>query len=311
MSEISSTWMIICNPKAGAGRAVRDWAHIEEALKKYGIRYEYRFSKYHRHAIRLAEEAYDMGFRHFVAVGGDGTLNELVNGVAARGRARLEDSEFALIPVGKGNDWARSTDIPHSYEKAVALLQNGRKGTQEIACVRWTNGNGETEERLFVNMFGAGFDSYVVERIVKKCEKKKKLSAMSYLLELLRSLFSYKSRPARIRIREQILEVPLFTLAAGIGEYNGGGMRQCPGSDMNDGLLEITVVRKVSLLTVIFNLPGLFSGKFVQRKEVSRHRSPAMKLEGAGLSMEVDGELLGKAPGEIYVIKEKLHTRLP
>ncbi len=311
MSRTSPTWMIICNPKAGAGRAVKDWAQIEAALEKYQIQYEYRFTEYHRHAIELAREACHAGFRHFVAVGGDGTLNELVNGVAASGIERLETCSFALIPVGKGNDWARSTQIPRAYDKAVALLKNGRAGTQEIGCVRWTREDGSTEERLFVNMFGAGFDSYVVERIVKKMEEKKKLSAMSYMLELLRSLFSYKSRPARIRIEDQSLEVSLFTLAAGIGEYNGGGMRQCPGSDMNDGLLEITVVREVSVPTVILNLPGLFSGKFVKRKEVSRHRSNALKLEGSGISMEVDGEWLGKAPGEIYVIAQKMHIRLP
>jgi len=311
MSQRSPTWKIICNPKAGAGRAIKDWAQIENIFRKYGIHYEYHSSEYHRHAVKLAEEAYDKGFRHFVAVGGDGTLNELVNGVAARGKARLKNSEFALIPVGKGNDWARSTHVPHTYEKAVALLKNGKKGNQDIGCVRWTNASGNVEERLFVNMFGAGFDSFVVEHLVKKVEKNKKLSTMSYLLGLLRSLFSYKSQPAHIDIGGQVLEVPLFTLAAGIGEYNGGGMRQCPGSDMNDELLEITVVHDVSLLTVIFNLPGLFSGKFVKRKEVSRHRSRVLKLEGANISMEVDGELLGNAPGEIYIIKEKLHTRVP
>ncbi len=311
MSARESTWMLICNPKAGAGRALKDRARIEAVLQKAQIPYELRFTEYHRHAIGLAAAAYRQGYRHFIAAGGDGTLNEIVNGVASTGRSHLAECTFALLPVGKGNDWARSTRIPRSYDAAAALLKKGRRATQEIGCVRWTREDGSTEERLFVNMFGAGFDAFVVEQIVRKFEKKKKLSALSYMLELLRSLFSYRSRPAEIAIGEQKLNVTLFTLAAGIGEYNGGGMRQCPGSDMNDGLLEITVVRKVSRATVLRNLPGLFSGKFVKRKEVSRHKSRHLILKGEGLAIEVDGELLGKAPAEIYVIEEKMQTRLP
>ncbi len=311
MNSNSPKWMVICNPRAGSGKAHRDWPKIKKALNGLQIPFNQSFTEYHLHAIELARNAYNQGYRQFLAIGGDGTLNEIVNGVAQAGKGALAQSVFALVPVGKGNDWARSMCIPKKYPDAVALLIRGKKSEQEIGCVRWLNESGKEEKRLFINMFGAGFDAFVVEQIVALFEKKKKLSALSYIFELLRSLLHYKSRPVTIQLPGEVVNADLFTLAAGIGEYNGGGMRQCPGADRNDGLLDITLVRKVSPLTVILNLPRLFNGTFVKRKEVSRYLVPGLKIKGEALSFEADGELLGNKSAEIKVIGEKLYSLLP
>jgi len=311
MISDSPKWMIICNPRAGSGKAKRDWPKIQAALREMHISFEQKFTEFHLHAVELAHNAYHQGFRHFVAIGGDGTLNEIVNGVARAGEGALAQSLFALVPVGKGNDWARSMCIPRKYSDAVALLVHGKKSEQERGCVQWINEKGRKEKRLFVNMFGAGFDAYVVQRIVTLFEEKKKLSALSYIFELLRSLFHYKSQEVLLELPDKTVHAELFTLAAGIGEYNGGGMRQCPGADRNDGLLDVTLVRKVSPLTVILNLPRLFNGNFVKRQEVTRYLASRLKIKGEELSFEADGELLGNKEAEIYVIGEKLYSLLP
>lgn len=309
---MSYQWKVICNPKSANGKASRDWPLLKSLLHEQQIEFDCDFSNYKYHAIDLSRQAFEHGFRHFIIIGGDGSFHEVVNGIAGLGMDALDQSRFALIPVGKGNDWARTFHIPKKYREAIRIISSSNTMPQDLGMVTFKDPSGFSASRFFINMTGIGFDAYVARAIGKRFERGSRLSTISYAWQLVRSLFTYRSKPASVSLNGMSISTRLFTLAAGIGRYNGGGMKQCPSALPDDGLLDITIVDHVSVPTVLLNIHRLFNGRFVTLRQVSQYQTSDMSISAdRPLLIEADGEVLGKTPASITISQKKLHIVIP
>lgn len=304
-------WWLIRNPVAGSGRAEKEWQQIATALDAAGIHYEAQASQAYEHAITLAAEGYQSGFRHFLVIGGDGTVNEVINGIAEHHPERLQQITLGLIPVGKGNDWRRSLGLPTDYTAIARSIASGQTLTQDVGSVTYQGPTGELQYRLFVNMAGIGFDGAVTQSVNQKTKDGKPLSKMAYLWQLLNTLLHHDSQKAKLTGPSKRQEVLLFSAAIGKGQYNGGGMRQTPHAQLDDGQLAITLIHDLPKWEVVANVTRLFAGTFVKHRKVEIFHSEEFGVTNPGLLLETDGESLGHTPATFQVLPRYLRVVVP
>ncbi|RPJ66138.1 MAG: diacylglycerol kinase family lipid kinase, partial [Alphaproteobacteria bacterium] len=227
-------WLIIVNPNAGHGKGKKDWKVIAGFLEKYNIAYTTQFTLTRRHAIVLAQDGIRDGYRKILAVGGDGTMNEIVNGIFTQEICNTTDITLGMITVGTGNDWGKLFGIPTDYEEAVKIIQEYKIRLQDAGIVYYYHGT-EREARYFINIAGLGFDAVVVKRTNIQKDKGHKGKAI-YFLNLLRSLLFYRHTVTSVDIDGHKIQDDIFTISIGIGRFSGGGMMQKPNAIPDEGL---------------------------------------------------------------------------
>jgi YegS/Rv2252/BmrU family lipid kinase len=294
-------WLVIVNPNAGSGKGKKDWGKISALLKKEGIHFRVLFTGRKGHAKTIALEGINSGFRKIITIGGDGTLNEVVNGVFSNKVCLTKDIPLALIPVGTGNDWGRMFGIPLDYEKAIRIIVENKLMLHDVGKVSSFEGS-EKKERYFINIAGLGFESVVVRRTNYQKDKGHS-GKLLYLYNLLLSLLSYKNTKADVIIDGQKRSASIFSLNIGNGRYCGGGMRQTPFALPDDGLLDATLINGMGKFEIIRNLKILYDGTILNHPKVDGFRCRNIKvISDSLLYVEADGESLGHTPAEFSIV---------
>jgi len=299
--ESNNHWLVIVNPNAGNGKGGKDWERIAALLIKAGIHFSVRFTERRGHAIMISKESIDQGFRKIVTVGGDGTLNEVLNGAYIQNSCNPQEITLGMIPVGTGNDWGKMFGIPLIYDGAVEIIKQGRTMLHDVGVVNYTSGE-QFLTRYFINIAGLGFEAVVVKKANRQKEKGKSNRAI-YLYNLFSSLISYKHAEVTLFIENQTIKNRIFSINAGNGRYCGGGMRQTPDALPDDGFLDVTVIKEIGRIEIIKNLKILYDGTILSHPKVDGYRVKNFRVESAQqLMIEADGELLGHIPAEFSVI---------
>jgi len=300
-----TVWQVILNPHAGGGKGNHDQKRIEQLLSKSNLTYRLFRSEYPRHAIELAKGLVAGGATHLIVAGGDGTLNEVVNGIFLAEQEAHHEITLGMIPVGTGNDWTRTFGIPDHYQKAIDIVVKGKTVKQdvgEITCLV----DGVSNLRYFVNIAGFGFDALVAKN-ANELKSKGIKGVRVYIQSLGLGYFNFKSRQAKFVIDGEPLEVNLFTASIGLGKFNGGGMMQVPAANPLQGLFHITIIRKIGIWGILTNFKGLYSGKFISDRRVSTHTGKTIEISSATpLPGESDGENLGAGSFRIGLVPHRL-----
>jgi diacylglycerol kinase (ATP) len=299
-------WLVIVNPNAGNGKGKKDWKKISALLNRFTISHESVFTESKNHAIRLSAEGIASGYRKIISVGGDGTMNEIVNGIFTQHICPASDITLALIPVGTGNDWGRMFGIPLMYESAVKTISEGKHALQDIGRVSYYNGK-VPATRYFINIAGLGFEAAVVKRTNIQKDKGRSNKAI-YFYNLLMSLISYKNTEVELLIDGQVIPCKVFSINVGNGRYCGGGMRQTPEALTDDGLLDVTVINEMGKIEIIRNLQILDDGTILSHPKVDGYRTDKLTVRsGKLLYAEADGESLGHTPVEFTIIPSAIN----
>ncbi len=300
-------WQVILNPHAGGGKGGRDQKKIEELLRQSGIKYQLSISKFPGHAIELTKEFVNKGVSNLIVAGGDGTLNEVVNGIFLANENVQNEITLGMLPVGTGNDWIKTFGIPDHYQKAIDIIKahkTVRQDVGEITCRM----DDQTSKRYFVNIAGFGFDALVAKN-ANNLKIKGITGIRIYIQSLLSGYVNYKSRNTKITIDGAVLNVNLFSASIGIGKFNGGGMMQVPDANPLQGLFHITVIRKIGIWGILTNFKGLYSGDFIHDRRVSTHTGKKIEILGdSPLPGESDGETLGTGSFKIGIIAHRLRV---
>jgi len=307
--KILDKWMVFVNPHAGTNKGERDWGKIYDILYSSQIKFDFVFTKHKEHATALTTKYIKKGFRKFLIVGGDGTLNEVVNGIYFQKNIPTKDFLLAMIPVGTGNDWCRMFNIPFNYKKAIKVIEHGQIFTQDIGKVSYYQSN-ISKHRYFINVSGMGYDAVVAAKTNKDKELGKG-GVLTYLKNLLTSLIFYKHSNIRIEIEEKndFCECEAFSLSVGICKYNGGGMKQLPDAIPDDGLFDLTLIKKLSKFSVLKEVKNLYDGSFTKHPKVQTFRGKTIKIESTPeINLEADGESLGHSPFQFEIIPESLRV---
>jgi YegS/Rv2252/BmrU family lipid kinase len=302
-----SNWIAIINMTAGGGKTKRDWPAIEAVLQKEGIRYEPWFTDRRLHASIIARNKIKEGYSKIIVVGGDGTMNEVINGVFAQKRIRTTEVMLGMISVGTGNDWARMFNIPADYEGAVRTIKRQKTFIQDAGLVNYRK-NGKAWNRYFINIAGMGFGARVVER-TNRMKAKGKSGPALYFYNIFYSLIRYKSQKAAIEMDGESFSRKIFSLNVGICKYNGGGMIQVPHAIADDGLYSITLIKKIGKLNVLANIKKLYNGNIIYHSKVETYTAKSMQIDGSSLlQVETDGESLGHLPVKFQIIPKSVRV---
>lgn len=296
-----SNWIAIVNRAAGGGRTERDWPEISHLLDKHEIPYEPVFTNRRLHASIIARNKINEGYSKIIVVGGDGTMNEVINGVFAQKRIRTTEVMLGMISVGTGNDWARMFNIPSDYEGAILTIKKQKTFIQDAGLVYYRK-NGKEWKRYFINIAGMGFGARVVER-TNLMKEKGKSGPFLYFYNIFYSLMKYRSQGAEIAIDGISFDRIIFSLNVGIGRYNGGGMMQVPHAVADDGLYSITLIKKIGKLNVLANVNRLYNGTITKHSKVETFVGKTVQIAGPEkLKVETDGESLGHGPLSFTII---------
>lgn len=282
--------IFIVNPIAGGGKAKELIPLIKSNMDKNNKRYKIITTKKPGEAIYIAKEQ-SKNHDIIVAVGGDGTVNEVATGLIDNNGGVL-----GIIPGGTGNDMARSLDIPMEPIEALEVLCKGYKRNMNIGSV---NGS------YFLNISSIGFDAEVVKNNINI--KKKIKSGFSYAISVIYTLFSFKRKRLEINIDGEILNDNVYLLAVGNGKYYGGGMKILPMAKIDDGYLDICIVSNLNKLKLLFLFPTIFKGNHIKfTKHVQIYRGKNIKVKSKeNLHLNIDGEIIPDKKEIEFSIEDK------
>lgn len=293
--------MIIVNPAAGGGRAARLLPWLRERLER---RPDARLEVTGRpgDAERLAGDAARAGHDRVVAIGGDGTVQEVVNGlIDHRGPPSL-----GVVPMGSGNDLARSLGLPTDATEAWRVAVGRQTRGLDVARAR----NGDGAERWFASAGGIGFDAQVAAAMVSR--GRWQLGRLGYLMTTLAELRRFSNRRVELRIDGRTSTHDVLLIAIANGAFYGGGMRIAPSARPDDGILDVCVVGDISRLTAIRQLPSLYRGTHVDHPQVSMHAGRSIEIDGeGGTRVHLDGEPFGSLPLRVSIVPGALDVGAP
>lgn len=299
--SIKKEWLILVNPNAGVGKGIKDWRSISDLLSEHNFEFEAVFTERKLHAIELVQQKIELGFRKIIVVGGDGTMNEVVNGIFSQDIVPTTEITLGMISVGTGNDWVRTFNIPVEYSKAIRIIKDEQTLLQDAGIVKYYS-EAIQKIRYFINMAGLGFDALVAKK-TNADKENGKTNPLLYLKNLVTTLFSFKSSNARVRVDGHELNDRIFSIGIGIGQYNGGGMQQTPDAIPDDGLFDLTVIKHMGRMRVIASIRRLYNGTIGQHNRVETFVGKNIFVESKiPILLEADGESLGHSPFEFSIV---------
>jgi diacylglycerol kinase (ATP) len=294
---------VIINPAAGAYSTLKKWPQLNRLLNHIGLSFDLQHTEGSGHAIEIAREAASDGYRYLVAVGGDGTVNEVANGILETGNST--EVSLGIVSTGTGSDFARSAGLPMDYVSACSSLKNTGRRTIDAGVVSYMK-NGEKTERFFINTAGTGFDAAAVEAT----EKMPKYfgGTIPYLAGLFRTLVGYRNKPAVLDIGGESRSSRILSVVVANGNYFGGGMHVAPEAVMDDGLLDVVVVGDIGKFDLLKSLPMLYKGTLANHPKVEMDRASVISVESKDrILVHADGELLGEGPASFRLVPAALN----
>ena len=313
---MSSLPLIIVNPASASGATGKAWPGVASVVRQHFGPFEAALTKRAGEAVEIAEREARAGRRFVIACGGDGTVNEVVNGLL---RAESE-TELGILPSGTGGDFRRTLDIPRRTADAARALREGETRVMDAGRVTFTNERGVEESRFFANVASVGMGGDVIKRL----KSREGLPAGAARLLGGRLSFAAAALQAAVTFEKPLVRVSLDGGAASHitvanfcvanARYFGGGMKIAPNAKLDDGRFDVVAVGDVSALTVLANSYRLYLGTHLGMQEV-RHalarRVSASSADGSVVKLEVDGELAGRLPAEFELLPRALGVRCP
>ncbi len=284
----------VINPVAGKKKAVKRISQIKRVTEDRGFEAAIYITEGPGDAAAKGERALREGCDIITAVGGDGTVSELANGIHGCAVA------MGVIPAGSGNDFARTLGIPSDFNKALDCVLKGSTRTIDIGIV-----NG----RCFINVASVGFDAQVVRET--HSIKKRIRGPLAYVLGVFKSLISYKPFDMEIETGSERINKQATLVAIANGIYYGGGMKIAPGAVLDDGLLEVYLVEGMSRLKILRLFPLIYSGRHLARPELKHFKARKLSIKCQNGYINSDGEIIGRCPASISIIPAALNVIIP
>ncbi|CAM1350397.1 diacylglycerol/lipid kinase family protein [Tenacibaculum halocynthiae] len=298
---MTKSWFLIVNPTAGNGNFNKLWLEIKHELKIQQIEYSFVLTNYHKHEIDLVHEAINKGYKHIISVGGDGTLHHIINGIMTQNEVESNQITVGIIPLGTGNDWIKTYNISKNIKEAILLIKKENTVYQDIGFLQLKN-----TSAYFNNVAGIGYDGYVVNKL----NKLKRFGPVAYLLSGIAGLIFYKKTTFTIAINNQIVSTKCLMTLFGICKYSGGGMQLTNYKSPNDGLLDVSIVKNLTFLNLLFNLPKLYNGLITKHKKVNTYLSNELLITPQNIEQSIyiqaDGELIGTGKVKVTLCKEAI-----
>ena len=305
-------WLVITNPTSGKRKFQEQSKYVLSELDKAQIPYFFKLTEYSGHAIEIAKYYAKRGCINYLVLGGDGSINEIINGIFAAEPDDTSDIKIALIPRGTGNDWGRFWGLKKNNKESMKIFHKGNCKMIDIGKVELISENNLSENHYFINSVGFGLDAKVVE-VTHRMKKFMGSFSLLYTLALLSAVFKYKSTQAELTMDGKTQQFKLFTMNIANGPFSGGGIKQNPFALPYDGIFDMIVVEKPTIKDILTALPLIFNGKITQHPIIqsSQAREVTIKTE-KNILMEADGIIVPNGHNcRVSIIPEAIQMIVP
>jgi diacylglycerol kinase (ATP) len=298
MTRPSEPPLFLVNPASGNGATGKRWPKLRERAAELGLRGEQVLSEFPGH---LAQAAKDSPGSLLVVIGGDGTVNEVANGVAGT------DAELAVLPCGTGQDFGRTHGLPSRFDDAVQVVLRGETRTIDLGRVQLESG----ASRFFANVGSAGMSGAVARRA--NSMTKAFGGRATFFYALTREFLAWQNTRVVVELEDGVRrEGPMHDVIVANGNWHGGGMKLAPDARQDDGVFDVVLIGDVTKLDFLTTSPKLYSGGYLSHPRVELLRSSSVAISAAEpLPLEVDGEPIGATPARFEVVPAALRLRVP
>ncbi len=306
MSSPFGPMMLICNSRSGRGGVAKALPEVQEHLRQRGLAYELRYTEGPGHATDLARDALSSGIRFLVAVGGDGTVHEVVNGMIENDRAVNPDAVFGVVAAGTGSDFIKTFGIRALPSAAVAHLDGPNSFPIDIGKIVYTE-DGREVTRYFPNIAEAGLGADVV---AKAARLPRWLGPTVYLFAFWLTMSKHRPAQVKVDLVDRTYEGPMNNLVVANGQFFGGGMKIAPKAAPTDGLLDVQIehARKKDAIAM---MPKVFKGAHLPHPSVKEAKRVKVSITAdRPLLIEADGEVLGHTPATFEVLRDVLSLKV-
>ncbi|HEY0427531.1 MAG TPA: diacylglycerol kinase family protein [Pyrinomonadaceae bacterium] len=314
---MNNTPLVIVNPKSASGSTASHWAEIASDFRAHFGAFQVAFTKAQGDGRRLAKRGIEAGRKFIIACGGDGTINEVANGILETGA----DCELGILPSGTGGDFRRTFEIPTNAREAAKALRTGETRLIDVGRATFQNFQNETVSRYFLNVSSFGLSASIIERVkttgkldwIPVAALRGKTSfALSTLQEVLGLDFTTVSVKFDEREPKSLNTINFCVANA---RFFGGGMKIAPDALLDDGFFDVVNIGDIKTAKILLNAHTLYRGTHLNLKEVKSKRARRIEVapidKNREIFLETDGELPGKLPAAFEIVPLALKIRVP
>jgi YegS/Rv2252/BmrU family lipid kinase len=304
---------IVINPMSAGGETRRRWPEVEAALRDALGEFRPLFTERRGHATELARTALREGARMVVAVGGDGTLNEVMNGFFEDDRPVAPEAVLGILPLATGGDFIKTVGTSRKLAEAAHTLAHGTPRTIDIGRLQYVQHDGTPAQRYFINIASFGIGG-LVDRYVNQSHKLLSGKA-SFFLATVRASLHYKNARCRITLDDgPAIQQPIYVVAVSNGRFFGGGMKIAPDAEMDDGQFDVVTIGDVSMMSMILHSSRIYRGTHIGLPQVAAQRARKVVAEpvdaGVEVLLDVDGEAPGRLPATFELLPRALRIQV-
>jgi YegS/Rv2252/BmrU family lipid kinase len=298
--------VFLVNPASGNSVTGKRWPELAHRAAQLGLEGTSLFSERPGHLIELAEQAAHDGAELVVSVGGDGTLNEVVNGLVRAGAS----TELATIPLGTGMDFVRTYKIPTDFDAAVRVALDGTTRTIDVGRVSYREWSGAEGERYVANVGSVGMSAAVAQRA--NGMSKALGGKTTFFYALARVFFEWKNTVVSVQLDDERREARMHDVIVANGQWHGGAMWLAPEAQPDDGLFDVVLIGDVTKRDFVTTAPKIYKGTYLAHPKVELLRSRMVAVEAPEhLPIELDGEQVGTTPARFDIVPAAVRVRVP
>lgn len=298
--------LAIINPASNGGKTSEKWPGFYNYFNNSNLEIKEVYTEYRGHAVELAKYAVLKGYKYIMAVGGDGTVNEIINGLIEKDKLLNPDLRLIIFSQGTGSDLIRTLNISSQVEDLFKTIKRDKSRKIDIIKAVYKNKENDKKCRYFVNAADCGMGAEVAARVNKK--SKIKTGNISYLTAVFSTLFEYRNKEVEVYADGlKIYNGRLNTLVAANGKYFGGGIKIAPDAELSSGQINIILLKDFSRLGIILNLIKGYKGSHLKHPKVESFGVKTLKIYSEPkMNLEVDGENIAETPVLFSVLEDKL-----
>jgi len=300
--------IFIVNPRSANGATGRNWTRINaEIARGFQAEYDVRFTERQGHATPITSEAIKEGYEIIVALGGDGTINEVVNGFFEREKFINPNAAMAVMSVGTGSDFVKTLEFPTIPFECAQRIRSGRQRKVDLGKCIFTSLDGEQRSRFFINIADFGSGGAVVDKVNRTT--KVFGGQISFLWGILTTLPTYKNKLTRYRIDDGPEEEKVLnTFVVANGRYYGGGLKPAPKAELDDGVFDIVSIGDVGFFQAISSLGKFRKGTHLEIPTVSFWRGRTVFADSEETQLvEMEGEVVGRLPARFEMLPKAMN----